>query len=214
MKGGVIIGIVLAFVIIGGFFLLSGGFSTEVEENENDLEDVNRNQKEEYNKEELNERDDRVNPTRVCANNNDCQPDEICDIEGYCVEKEIDYDESLDEVVEGPQEPLIINGKTLDERLDEAYSNVHGVGSAQQIREDFPDIELVYTDLGVEDGFPENILPFEYFYSAEADKTFSLCAIDRTIFVCDGKIDRKVTDEQMNNPDKCAVTSVYSDYLN
>jgi hypothetical protein len=103
------------------------------------------------------------------------------------------------------EESQIINGKTLAERLEEAYSNLHKKGSAQKIRDDFPDIELTFTDEG--DG--SNIYPFEYYYSGEADKTFNLCAVERTVFICEGKLDRMITDEEIDNVELCDVTPIY-----
>ena len=103
-----------------------------------------------------------------------------------------------------PQETLI-NGKTAQERLNEATSQLHEEGSADHIRENFPDIELLYSDNPSD--YPSDILPFDYYYSEEVDKTFNLCGVDRTVFICDGKIEETVTDEQLNTI--CDVTSVY-----
>ena len=92
----------------------------------------------------------------------------------------------------------LVNGKTLDTRISEAYTKLHVDNSEQQIRSDFPDIELVYTDYaqGLA-GFPKNILPFEYYYSPEADLTFNICAIHKTVFICEGKVDELVTPEDL-----------------
>jgi hypothetical protein len=109
--------------------------------------------------------------------------------------------------------PKLVNGKTLNERLEDAARNIHGVGSEQKVRDDFPDLELIYTDDGKEDGFPSEILPFDYYYSAEADKTFNFCGIKRTIFICDGRVNSKISDDDLYDPSKCTVTNVYTDYL-
>jgi len=116
------------------------------------------------------------------------------------------------EIVEEPiPQNLVINGKTLDERLAEAISNLHKPDSTDKVRSDFPDLELIFTDN--DNRYPSNILPFEYFYSVEADKTFNFCAIERTIFVCNGKLEQRITDEELNDVEKCTVTSIYSDYV-
>jgi len=66
------------------------------------------------------------------------------------------------------QKVQIINGQTLDQRLDAAYADLHGPYSAQGIRDNFPDIELVYVDDRPDTGYPSRILPFKYYYSKEA----------------------------------------------
>jgi hypothetical protein len=95
----------------------------------------------------------------------------------------------------------------VDQRLQEAYNKLHAAGSAQQVRDNFPDIELVFTDTG-EPHYPREILPFEYYYSKEADKTFNLCAIERTVFICDGKLNRKITSEDEDSG-RCIITPIY-----
>ena len=100
---------------------------------------------------------------------------------------------------------FLINGKTADERLDEASSQLHEEDSADHIRDNFPDIELVYSDNP--SNFDSSILPFDYYYSEEVDKTFNLCGVDRTVFICDGKITETVTDEQLETI--CEVTPIY-----
>ncbi len=102
---------------------------------------------------------------------------------------------------------ILVNGKTVEERIQEAYDTIHTPGSAQYIRENFPDIVLVYTDPG-EPFMPQEILPFRYYYSKEADKTFNICNVELTVFICDGKLERLVTDEDINS-NRCIVTPVY-----
>jgi len=101
-------------------------------------------------------------------------------------------------------EDSVVNGKTLDERLEESYSIIHKTDSADYVKENFPDVVLVYSDYGEHGDYPEKILPFDYYYSEEADKTFSVCAINKLIFVCEGKVDGLITDEQMDSG-KCVL---------
>jgi hypothetical protein len=103
--------------------------------------------------------------------------------------------------------PKLVGGKTLDERLDYAYDNLHEPNSATQIEKDFPDLELVYVDKGTS-FMPSLILPFKYYYSMEADTTFNLCNIDRSVFICEGKLDRIITQEDIDSG-RCVVTSIY-----
>ncbi len=106
------------------------------------------------------------------------QPTGADTITGYAAEK-------------NPQSK-IINGKTLEQRVQEAYDRLHTIGAGRQIRTDFPDIKLVYTDFAAGKRFPREILPFEYYYSKEADKTFNICAVDFTVFICNGKMDKAI----------------------
>ena len=118
-------------------------------------------------------------------------------------------EEAMIELVqETKEEPTLVNGKTTEERLNEAYTQLHQPGSSQHTLENFPDFEIVFVDEGDGSSFPDNIYPFEYHYSKEADKTFSICAIHRTVFICDGKLDHLITDEEMNS-EKCTVTPIY-----
>lgn len=105
----------------------------------------------------------------------------------------------------------IINGKTTAQRLEEAIAKLHQPGSGEHIRQNFPDIKLVYTDPG-DSSLPQEILPFEYYYSKEASVTFNICAPDLTIFVCDGKLDRKITEQDINSG-HCTVTPIYRPIL-
>jgi len=106
-------------------------------------------------------------------------------------------------------EPKIINGKTMAQRLREASDRLHTVGSAEQIRQDFPDIKLVYTDRAENTGFPAMIVPFRYYYSEETNKTFNICNIDFTVFICNGKLERIITKEDIESK-RCEVTPIYT----
>ncbi len=111
-------------------------------------------------------------------------------------------------VPEVKKAPLTINGKTLEQRLDDAYDNLHESGSSKKIEKDFPDVELVYTDNGENTPFPSEILPFHYYYSEEADKTFNLCGVGRSVFICDGKLERVLSREDIDSG-RCEVTEEY-----
>lgn len=105
--------------------------------------------------------------------------------------------------------PVLIDGKTLQERLTEAYDRLHTRGSGQHIRDSFPDIELVYTDDAAGMPFPREITPFRYYYSREADTTFSICAIELTTFICKGKLDKLIQRENVDSG-QCNMTFLYS----
>ncbi|MBI4399812.1 hypothetical protein HY570_03605 [Candidatus Micrarchaeota archaeon] len=110
-----------------------------------------------------------------------------------------------------PPEPKLINGKTVEERLQEASDRLHTSGSGPHIRNNFPDIELVYTDDARGKGFPQMILPFRYYYSEEANTTFNICNIELTVFICKGKLDNLITNEDLYSS-RCEVTPVYTGY--
>jgi len=114
----------------------------------------------------------------------------------------------IPEPVKESVKPVLVHGKTVEERLDEAYSILHKEESGQHLRDNFPDIVVIYVDSGEDSNYPSEILPFEYFYSQEADKTFNLCAVDRTIFICDGRMEHVITDEDMDSG-RCAITPIY-----
>ena len=101
----------------------------------------------------------------------------------------------------------------LEERLGESYSRLHEPDSANLVRDNFPDLELVYTDNPTDsEFFPSQILPFRYYYSKEADKTFSLCATNRSVFICNGKLDRLIAKEDLDSG-RCIVTQIYTNDL-
>lgn len=123
-------------------------------------------------------------------------------------EEIVEEEEVVQELID-PLPPQIINGKTLEQRLEDAYDNLHEAGSSGQILDDFPDVELIHEDSGEGSSFfPKEILPFHYYYSGEADKTFNLCGIGRSVFICDGKLDRTIAKEDIDSG-RCAVTPIY-----
>src|SRR3989344_115742 len=106
--------------------------------------------------------------------------------------------------------PALIDGKAVEERLAEAYERLHTRGSAEHIRKSFPDIELVYTDDAVGMPFPREIIPFRYYYSSEADTTFNICAVDFTVFICKGKLDKLIRKVDIDSG-RCEMTPIYGD---
>ena len=105
--------------------------------------------------------------------------------------------------------PTLIDGKTWQERLAEAYDRLHTSGSGEHIRKSFPDIALVYTDDAVGTPFPSEIIPFRYYYSSEADTTFNICAVERTVFICKRKLDHLIRQEDVDSG-RCELTPIYS----
>lgn len=99
----------------------------------------------------------------------------------------------------------LINGKNLEQRLEILRDNLHKEGSGDQAKEFFPDFEVVYIDQG-DPLFPDEILPFVYHYSKEADITVSICNVDYTVFVCNGRLDRLIQESDYEN---CLITKEY-----
>ncbi|MBI2079346.1 hypothetical protein HYT84_01155 [Candidatus Micrarchaeota archaeon] len=118
------------------------------------------------------------------------------------------FDPEIKKQAKLDKEEVDLASKNLKERLEEAYDRLHTFGSGAAARKDFTDLKLVYTDNAKDAGFPQMILPFKYYYSEEADKTFNICAIDLTVFICDGKLDKLISKQDIENG-KCTVTSVY-----
>ena len=104
---------------------------------------------------------------------------------------------------------MLVGGKTSQERIAEALDRLHTIGSGQHVRDNFLDLELVYTDLGVGTPFPPMIFPFNYYYSREADTTVNICAPERTIFICKGKLDRFIRKADVDSG-RCTLTPIYS----
>jgi len=52
--------------------------------------------------------------------------------------------EEIQPIIEKPTPPKIINGRTLEQRIQAAYDNLHDAGSSGLILDDFPDVELVF----------------------------------------------------------------------
>ena len=113
-------------------------------------------------------------------------------------------------VVQPSPARMLIDGKTLQERLAEAYERLHTRGSGQHIRDSFPDIKLVYTDKAEGMPFPPQILPFRYYYSREANTTFNICAIELTVFICNGKLDKLIRKGDVDSG-RCEMTPIYGD---
>ncbi len=107
--------------------------------------------------------------------------------------------------------PSLVNGKTVQQRLQEAYDRLHTAGSGEHIRASFPDIEKVYVDTPQGGNFPSEILPFTYYYSKEANTTFNICNIDLTVFICQGKLDRLISKTDVENK-RCVATPIYLSY--
>lgn len=103
--------------------------------------------------------------------------------------------------------PLLVQGKTAEERLQEAIDDLHTVNSALRVKANFPDLELVFTDYG-DSTMPPEILPFSYYYSKEVDRTFNLCAVDLSVFICEGKLDRLIGPDDLNSG-RCIITPIY-----
>jgi len=97
--------------------------------------------------------------------------------------------------------------QSVEERLKVLKNHLHNENSGREAKELFPDLTPVYSDDGHGDRyFPAQILPFTYYYSVEADITVSICNINKTVFICPGKLERLIKKEDFPN---CQVTELY-----
>lgn len=104
--------------------------------------------------------------------------------------------------------PKNANDAAMPRSLAEAYMHIHGPDSGAFIRTNFPDLKLVYTDLAPGTAFQEDVPPFNYYYSAKADKTFGICAINKSVFICNGKLDRLVGKKDIDDG-TCTAVPIY-----
>jgi hypothetical protein len=125
------------------------------------------------------------------------------------IEDEISDIEVVDEESEGE---LLVNGKTMQERLDIAYKELHEPQSSHQIVSDFPDIQFVLEDDGSTSNLPDDILPFKYYYSKEADRTFNICNVERTVFICKGKMQHVISKADIDSGN-CEITPIYKEFI-
>lgn len=100
------------------------------------------------------------------------------------------------------------NRTRIAEDIAGAYAHLHDPGSGTEIHRRFPDAKLVFTDHATGIEFSEDVPPFSYLYSKEAGKTFGVCGIDKSVFICDGKLERLITAEDIESG-RCVVTEVY-----
>lgn len=96
------------------------------------------------------------------------------------------------------------NSVDLQRKIDELYADLHEVDSGIRAKANFSDLQLIYTDEGIS-SLPSNILPFRYYYSPSTDLTMAICNINRTIFICKGKLDHLLSKDDFSN---CKITPV------
>jgi len=149
-----------------------------------------------------------------CVNTDETEELVVLDTEGALniTQNELNTNLDVPEIFDEEDSNNLINRKSLEKRIQEAYNKLHTLRSARILREDFPDLELVYVDKPEEKYrrfFPQEILPFRYYYSKEADLTFNICNADLTVFICKGKQDRLITMDEVDSG-KCEITSLYA----
>ena len=67
-----------------------------------------------------------------------------------------------------------IDTSGMSGKMAGVYTQLHEPDSGTGIKKDYPDVSLVYTDIGREGSPLSAVHPFYYFYSAEAGKTFGI----------------------------------------
>lgn len=114
---------------------------------------------------------------------------------------------------DGPHQGLMTGptrgSAVVQAHLATLYAHLHDLASGTEAHTLLPDLTLVYTDEGHGNArIPKPILPFRYWYSAEADVTVSICAKDYTVFICPGRVDTLVDSMNWNS---CTVSASYRD---
>lgn len=94
------------------------------------------------------------------------------------------------------------------QRLETLYRDLHQPGSGTIVHELFPDATLIYTDAATNTRFRADVPPFEYYYSARANATFAICAIDQTVFICTGKLESEVSAADLSSG-RCHFAPIY-----
>ncbi len=92
-------------------------------------------------------------------------------------------------------------------KIADVYTQLHEPDSGLRIKKEYPDASLVYTDLGRDKPFSSEKHPFFYFYSPEAGKTFGICSQNRSVLICDGKMDHRVTLDDVKSG-KCTAAAI------
>lgn len=77
-------------------------------------------------------------------------------------------------------------GSSVAERLAVVERELHTGNSGDYVRQNFGDLEYLFSWPGPE-GQQRKIFPFFYYYSAEADTTFVICNINKTVAICQGR---------------------------
>jgi hypothetical protein len=103
----------------------------------------------------------------------------------------------------------LVEGMTLYQRMTIIKKTLHDPGSGTIVKKLLPDLEEVFIDeTAKERGFPERILPFRYYYSPEANITVNICEVDRSVFICPGRLIHQVEIDKDRN---CLVTDIYKE---
>lgn len=102
-------------------------------------------------------------------------------------------------------EKNLVEGKTLNERLEILKTNLHTTNSGAEAKKYFPDFTSVYVEHST-NPYLSAVSPFTYYYTQEADKTVAICNIGLTVFICSGKIDNVLEESDYN---KCQITDAY-----
>jgi len=110
------------------------------------------------------------------------------------------------EPVDQNDEVNIPEGSDVNERIAVVYENLHNTRSGDYVRASFTDLELLL-EWSPPLGGHRKIFPFRYYYSPEADLTFVICNIERTVAICEGYKDSIVDPERDMN--ECEVAKQY-----
>ena len=101
-----------------------------------------------------------------------------------------------------------VGGDDVDKRLTAVFDKLHSGGSGDFLRASFPDLQylLKWTPIGV----TKQIFPFFYYYSPEADTTFVVCNIDKTVAICDGLQNSAISEGDLG---KCTLARPFEKFF-
>ena len=96
---------------------------------------------------------------------------------------------------------------SIDDRLNSILDELHTGNSGDYVRQNFSDLDYLFS-WQPEGEQTRRIFPFYYYYSQEADTTFVICNINKTVAVCDGLQDGII---DSNNASHCELAKPFAD---
>jgi hypothetical protein len=93
-----------------------------------------------------------------------------------------------------------------DERFQVLRTNLHVAGSGDEARRLYPDLIQVFVDEAQGKQHPTSILPFRYYWSPSGQFTVSICAVQKTVFLCPYYLASRITPVDFN---RCQVDETY-----
>lgn len=132
-------------------------------------------------------------------------------VNGEPEKEQIVTPKSREEAVPTEPTPISTREKAAEEKLQEALDELL-YGPTGRVLRDFSDLELVYINYYGETRMPQELLPLRYYYSPDANATFTVAANNQTASICMGKLDWKITNKDVSSG-RCTVNKEYREAL-